>query len=359
MKLRTFCTFVRNNIVECISVSFLGSVSIYSCCVLYLLAKHCNIDLVKLSQEVKVGLLATVALTIVYLGSNFLKGRDFFSSNNSYYTIYDNCQGLGTSSPVLLNGMSVGRIKRLQIIPNKEHSVLVTFETTKDIKLTDATKTRLISPSLLGNKAIELIIAEGNPLKNYDTVPGQTEQGFGDLFLDQALPTLKDAHNISSLASQFVANLIENTGKINSIFANLEDTTRQLKQTIYRNQQAFDALSKNMSEASNALADSKDGVRPLLTKLNQLMAGVEGSEAKELPKKLYNILGSIEKILDRTEQGESSLSHLLYDDLFYNNLNQTIGNLDKLIIDLKAHPWRYVNFSFFGKRKGYKEVKKE
>jgi phospholipid/cholesterol/gamma-HCH transport system substrate-binding protein len=314
---------------------------------------------VKLSQEVKVGLLATVALTIVYLGFNFLKGRDFFPSNNSYHTIYDNCRGLDTSSSVLLNGMSVGRIRSLQILPDKGYSVLVTFETMKDIKLTDATKTRLISSSLLGNKAIELIFAEGNPLKNYDTVPGQTEQGLEDFFLDGTLPTLKDAQNISSLASQFVANFVENTGKINNIFTNLEDTTQQLKQTIYKNQQEFDALSRNMSEAFSALADSRGGLRPLFTKLNQLMEGIEGSEAKELLKKLYNILGNIEKILDKTVQGDSSLSHLFYDDCFYNNLNQTIGNLDKLIIDLKSHPWKYVNFSLFGKRQGCGEAKEE
>ncbi len=313
----------------------------------------------KLSQEVKVGLLATVALTIVYIGFNFLKGKEVFSSNNSYHTIYKDCKGLSTSSPVLLNGLPVGKVRSLQILPNEEHSVLVTFETTKDIKLTDVTKTRLISPSLLGGKAIELLFAEGDPLKNYDTVPSQDEQGFGDMFVEGALPSLKDAQHISLLASQFVANLIENTDRINSIFSNLEDATQQLKQTICRNQQEFDALSQNVSEVSSALADSKDGVRPLLAKLNQLMEGAEGIEAKELAEKFHSILGSVEKVLDKTGQGNSSLSQLLYDDSFYNNLNQTLGNLDKLIIDIKTHPWRYFGFSLFGNKQDREEVKKE
>ncbi len=313
----------------------------------------------KLSPEVKVGLFATIAFTIVYMGFNFLKGKEVFSSNNSYHTIYKDCRGLSTSSPVLLNGLPVGRIRRLQILPNEGHSVLVTFETTKHIKLTDATKTRLISPSLLGNKAIELLIAEGNPLKNYDTLPGEIEQSFGDMFVEEALPSLKDAQNISLLASQFVANLMENTDRINRIFSNLEDTTQQLKQTIHRNQQEFDALSQNMSEVSSALADRKDGVRPLLTKFNQLMERVKDIEARELAEKLHNILGSVEAVLEKTGQGSSSLSQLLYDDRFYNNLNQTLGNLDKLIIDLKSHPWRYFGFSIFGNKQGRGEAKKE
>ena len=313
----------------------------------------------KLSKEVKVGLLATVALTTVYLGFNFLKGKAVFSSNNSYYTIYTNCRGLAVSSLVLLNGVPVGKVRQLQILPNKEHSVLVTFETKKEIKLTDASKARLISTSLLGDKVIDLHIKEGNLLKNYDTVQGQSELSLEAELFEGTLPALKDVQKVSLLASQFVANLIENTDKINSIFANLEDTTQTLKQSINNNQQEFHILSQNMTKISRALADSNSGVGPLLEKLNQLMHGVKGKEVKEIATKLDNILGSIGRVLDKIEQGNNSLTQLLDDDDFYNNLNQTLGNLDKLLIDFKAHPWRYVNFSVFGKTQGHKPVQQE
>jgi len=190
-------------------------------------------------------------------------------------------------------------------------------------------------------------------------VPGQIEQSLGDTFVEGTLPVLKDVQNISLLAHQFVVNLIENTDRINSIFANLEDATQRLKQAIDKNQHEFHTLSQNMSEVSSALADRKDGVRPLLTKLNQLMGGVKGQEAEEIFGKLNGILGSVSRMVEKTEQGSNSLSQLLYDDHFYNNLNQTLGNLDKLVVDLKTHPWRYVNFSFFGKTQGNGQAKKE
>jgi phospholipid/cholesterol/gamma-HCH transport system substrate-binding protein len=303
---------------------------------------------VKFNKEVKVGLLATIALVTVYLGFNFLKGNDIFSSQKSYYTVYDNSNGLSAASPVLVNGMAVGRVKAIQLRSGEEKGVLVTFEIKKDITLTDATKAVLVSKGLLGAKAIKLVIEEGAPLKRHATLPGEVEQGFGEAFAESALPALGDVKDISLLANQFVTNLVENTDKINSIFSNLQATTEQLKQTMHENKKEFNALSQNLAEISHAFADSKEGIRPLLLKLNQLMEGVKGEDAKQAAVKLNSILGSIEAILQKTEGEENNLSKLLYDDTFYNNLNSTLVNLDKVLVDVKEHPWRYVNFSIIG-----------
>ncbi|MCU0317754.1 MAG: MlaD family protein [Amoebophilaceae bacterium] len=301
----------------------------------------------KLSKEVKIGLLATVAFAVVYLGSNFLKGREILASSNSYCTIYDNCVGLSTTSPVLVNGVPVGRVKSIQILPNGGRGVLVTFETKREIQLTDTTHTRLISPSLLGAKAINLLIEPGNPLENHATVPGKVEPSLEDIFVGRILPSLESAQNIFLLTNKFVSNLIDNTDRINSIFLSLEGAAHQLKETIDKNKREIDVVSRDIFEVTNALADSENGVRPLLEKCNQLM---EGKEAKEIAEKLGHILNSVDKVFDRTGQGKTSFSRLLYDDDFYNNLNQTLGNLDKLIIDLRSNPWRYISLSIFGKK---------
>jgi phospholipid/cholesterol/gamma-HCH transport system substrate-binding protein len=190
-------------------------------------------------------------------------------------------------------------------------------------------------------------------------VSGQIEQSLGDSFSENALPAMQDVKDISLLAGQFVPNLIENTDKINGIFTNLEETTRHLKQTVSKHEQAFYRLSRNISEVSSALADSKDGVRPFLTKLNQLMEGVEAKEVQEFADKLIHALGSIGSVFDETGHGKNSLGKLLHDDGLYNNLHETLGNLDTLLIDLKTHPWRYVNFSLFGRKKDGKKKKPE
>jgi len=314
---------------------------------------------VKLTKSVKVGFLATLALIIIYLGTNFLKGRTLFASSNTYHTIYEHCKGLNVASPVLLNGVSVGTVRKLQVLPHKGYSVLVTFDTKKDVKLTDATQARLASTSILGYKAIDLHLGEGKPLKNYDTVPGHVEQSMWGTIFESTMPALGDVQNISALTSQFIANLIANTDKINSIFSNLEDTTYRFKKTLHDNQHNFHIVSQNMSEVSSALAHGKDGVGPLLKNINQLMQGVEGVAWQELAMKFDSILSSVSKILNKMAQDHNSVSQLLDNDEFYTNLNQTLGDLDALLVDFKTRPWRYINFSVFGKKQSQQPTQRE
>ena len=54
-------------------------------------------------------------------------------------------------------------------------------------------------------------------------------------------------------------------------------------------------------------------------------------------------------VITGIQNGEGSLGKLTKDEELYKNLNESSQNLNKLIIDLKQNPKRYLNFSVFGK----------
>jgi phospholipid/cholesterol/gamma-HCH transport system substrate-binding protein len=56
----------------------------------------------------------------------------------------------------------------------------------------------------------------------------------------------------------------------------------------------------------------------------------------------------LQTVLNKVNSGNGTLSQLINDEEMYNNLNNAAENLDKLMIDLKVNPKRYVNFSVFG-----------
>lgn len=52
----------------------------------------------------------------------------------------------------------------------------------------------------------------------------------------------------------------------------------------------------------------------------------------------------------KLQSKDNTLGLFLNDRGVYDNLNATLRNADSLMIDLKAHPKRYVHFSVFGKK---------
>jgi phospholipid/cholesterol/gamma-HCH transport system substrate-binding protein len=282
------------------------------------------------SKEVKVGLLATITLVIIYVGFNYLKGKDIYATTHIYYTTYSNARGLTTANEVTLNGFQIGRIQQVEILPEQAYQVRVTLAIDKHIKLTNKTVARLESSNLLGHKTIELIIKEGELLKNHGTLLSEMEQDFTTKFAESTLPALDDARTLTLLLNKFMQNLVENTGRINAIFTNLEKTSEELRQTITINQQDLTSISHNIATVSSSIADEEAGIKPILAKTNQLLQEAGTLQVREVIMRLNNILTKLEN------------------GPLYKNIDQTIVDLDKLIVDLRTHPNRYVHFSIFG-----------
>src|SRR3546814_5084611 len=74
----------------------------------------------KIAKETKIGVLAAVAIAILIIGYNFLKGNNVFSDSQQFYAIYDRVDGLTESKPIYVNGFQVGRVARLELLPNKK-----------------------------------------------------------------------------------------------------------------------------------------------------------------------------------------------------------------------------------------------
>ena len=61
-------------------------------------------------------------------------------------------------------------------------------------------------------------------------------------------------------------------------------------------------------------------------------------------------LANVEKFTEQLNNNQGTLGLLMRDPALYNNLNSTMRSADSLLIDLKAHPKRYVHFSLFGRK---------
>ena len=98
----------------------------------------------KISNETKIGILTAVAITLLYFGFNFLKGKNVFEKNNKIYAIFRNVEGLETSNSVRINGLEIGSIS---LISEKDKDL-------SGIVVTIRLKKRLISQEILSQRSI-------------------------------------------------------------------------------------------------------------------------------------------------------------------------------------------------------------
>ncbi len=103
-----------------------------------------------MSKEFKVGLLTIISCFILYFGFNFLKGKNVFTSKQHYYVIYDNVGGLQNSNPVMVNGLTVGRVQGITILQDNGNKMLVEIEVNPQVKVGESSKAVLKDAGVIG-----------------------------------------------------------------------------------------------------------------------------------------------------------------------------------------------------------------
>ena len=312
----------------------------------------------KFSKEVKVGILAVVAGVLLYFGFNFLKGSDFFSSSDTYYAIYDNVDGLTVSNQVLINGLTVGRVSEVTILQSRDNQILVTMDIDGDIVLSDSTVALLVSSDLLGSKAIEIFVGEIDvPKEDGDTLIGRIDTGFSEAIRETAMPVIDNLDSAFTNINMLLANLNKNNTAITATFENLEGASNEIKMLAAENRTQLSQIMTNVNELTTALSDTEKGVGPLLAKMNSLADSLNDLELKETVAEASAAMENLRVITEKINEGSGSLGKLVNNDSLYANLNSAARDLDRLLIDLRENPKRYVHFSVFGGGKDKNENK--
>lgn len=310
----------------------------------------------KIAKEIKVAFLAIVSIVIFYFGFNFLKGIDFFNPTNEYYAIYDHVSGLTESNPVLLSGLSVGRVSNIEILQDDDNKLKVYFEVREDITLGENSEA-ILATDILGSQTI--ILKRNNvqtPLPQGSEIIGGIEPSLTEQIQEQAYPVLKTLDSVGNHLNGILANIDRNEESIQNIMLNVEQTTQNLAK-ISEKQATITALIDDFKKISTTLADEKNGLKALLSKTNGIADSVNALELAKVVNRLDTTLITINNTVASMQDGEGTVDKLLNDDSLYLNLNQTLVDLDALLIDMKDQPKKYVHFSLFG-RKDKKDNKK-
>ena len=319
----------------------------------------------KISKEFKIGIVVTSAIGLFIWGFNFLKGRDLFSHKFELYAVYPKIDGLIEANPLLVNGFKIGQVNNISLMkqPNGEYAVLVKFLISEEVKIPKHSIAKAISSDLLGSKAVEIIYSDSKEyVVSGDTLYAENEEGLKSAVSKQLTPLQHKAEGlISSIDSvmtvvQFVLN-DKTRDNLNKSFESIKKAIESLEQTAYKlddlvasEKTKISAILTKLNNLATMLDNDKGKISNIINNFSTLSDSLSKSQLKSAIANADKTLKELNETMTQINSGKGTIGKLMKNDSLYNHLNDASADLDKLLIDLKANPGRYVHVSVFGKK---------
>jgi len=319
---------------------------------------------VALKKEVKTGIIVIVALGMLIFGLNFLKGINLFTHTKVIYAVYNDVQGVVPSNPIVVNGFHVGQIKKIEIEPNTSGKIVVTMQITNtDVKIPKNSVAKIFSSDFLGSKAIELDLGTAADLiKDGDTLSSTVEESIKETVDKQVLPLKRKVESLISSLDTTIGiidgifnkdtrdNLTQSIKSIRVSLGHIENTSVSVDQLMGSEKTHISSILDKVDQISTTLASNSKNLSKIITNFANISDTIAKANIHRTLQNADSALYYASQIMGKINRGQGNMGKLASDTALYNRLARASDDLDKLMIDFKAHPKRYVHFSVFGKK---------
>lgn len=267
-------------------------------------------------SQLRVGLtvlFASIALAVLIFLMSGTTG--LFTPKLTLKAYFDNAGGLRVGAPVRLQGVDIGNVKSVRVVPNPPHHetpIEVTLKVTSKygFDLHKDSLASLTTAGVLGETFVDIdsTQAKGPPVQDGDTLQIRERPDFQDV-VRSSQSTLQ---NLDALIR-----------RMDRIIAFVESGNGSIGKLIY-DPALFNRLNDTVSEVQ--------------TVVNQISSG-KGSIGKligsdEIYNKANTAIDNVNKIIDEINQGQGTVGKFLKDPTLYNNANATIAKANQLMEDV-------------------------
>ncbi len=311
---------------------------------------------IKISKEVKIGILMVLTIGFFIWGYSFLRGKNLLKPTDNYFVVYDQVGGLMESGHVFMSGYKVGYVDDIRFMDDIQN-LIVKISIDKRIILPEGTMARIFSSDIMGTKAVELvpgISAERH--HSGDTLIADIKPDLQEEITRQIEPLKNRAIDMMAsldsvmgifkviLDEDFRESFSKSMDDISGTVSSLQRSMYTMDTLLTKEDSRFNRILANLGSISGNVAASNEDITIILNNF----AAISDSLAKS---ELLSAVNHLNDVLAGASEGEGSLGKFISDEQLYNNLESASENLDKLLIDLRERPGRYVNFSIFGRKR--------
>jgi phospholipid/cholesterol/gamma-HCH transport system substrate-binding protein len=321
----------------------------------------------KLTREVKIGLIFIIAIILFLWGLNFLKGKKIFTRQRTFYAVYTQVGGLLGEAPVSINGLIVGQVSSIHFENKQSARVIVEITVNNPIAIPENSTAKIFNADLLGTKSMEIVLGNSTALaEDGDTLLTSVQTSLSDEVNRQVQPIKKKVEDLMMSVDSVVSelrlifnaetrdNLSKSFGHIRTSLENLETVSYNIDTLVYGQRDRIQRILFNVESISKNLKDNNGNIAQILENFANISDSLAKADISRTINHLNNSLSDLATITDKINKGEGSLGMLVNDKKLYTNLESSSRELDQLLLDLKLNPGRYVSFSLFGRSSKHK-----
>ncbi len=312
-----------------------------------------------LSKEFQVGTLTTIAITILILGYNFMRGKDNpFTRGKEFIVYYDSTQGLGVGTSVIYNGLRIGQLSSIDITDDGKR-MEARFEVASSLEIPKDSKFQIQS-ELLGGQKVRLVLGSS---KNYaedgDTLIGTYASDQFSAINEQVLPIASKVDSLLTQMNRVLHHpgldqaLTELPGAMNELKLLLRDS----RGMISSNTEYVEASLKNLAVFTDNLKEYNKSIRLTLNRIDKSTEGLDTFKIARVLEHSDSLISGLNSLTNQIKSGKGTMGKLMYDETLYQNLSSTTDELNRILRDLKRYPEKYVPVPFTKRqRKHAKEL---
>ena len=292
----------------------------------------------KRSNEILVGITATVALILAVIGSLWL-ARGGLQPGYKLFVKFTWGAGLKQGQPVLLSGVNVGFVNAVEIRP--DGVLVVQLRVRKNYRIPRGTTASIEPNGFFGDQLVALHPDKPNPatFSPGDTLPsGRVAPSIGDVLA--RVDTI--AANLSVLTTSLRKEFSETNGfaelrhAVKGADLFMADLSRLAEQQNAELTKTQVALRRAVSAVDSATVDSTlRSIKAAAASFGELTADLKGTSER------------LNATLEKVNSGPGSLGKLMNDPALYGDVRAMVMHLDSLIADFKGNPRKYIKLSIF------------
>jgi phospholipid/cholesterol/gamma-HCH transport system substrate-binding protein len=321
----------------------------------------------KIRKEIKIGFILLFTLAFFIWGYSFIKGKNILKPAATYYVIYEKVGGLQESAPVIVNGVKIGLVEDVRFMPDFRN-IRVTLLLNRNYRVPLNSVAKIYSSDIMGTKSIELVLSSSTQYHlSGDTLKAEIEPDLKEEINLQLVPLkLKAEELMGSIDSilviiqtvfneNFQENFMNSFDNISKAVGSLERSMHAIDTILTDENSKFSLIMNNLESITANFKNNNKEITQIFSNLSTITDSLAKADIQTTITNLNVSLAKTNEILDKINKGEGSAGALLNDPALYENLAKASASLDRLLIDFRNDPRRYVSVSLINFGKGTKK----